>query len=196
MRRAAALLAVVVALPAAAATPNNEYHWKTEMTIPGAPFPVTSETWIRGNRVRMVTHTPMGPSVAVVKDGTVYIHAGPVAVKGPAQTGENPNPAVFAGDLSAILKGGTKLGTETVDGEACEKWHVTRTSEGKTTDLTLWVSPTLKFPRKVIVKDEEREITMHNTEIERKVALPDKDFEPDTNVTYRDMTEAAKELER
>jgi outer membrane lipoprotein-sorting protein len=179
------------------ANAGREFHWKSTMTIPGVQLELASETWVKGDRVRMVTQTPMGPSVTVVKGRNVYINAGIIAMKTTVDTApSSTQPADFARNLDDLLKSGTKLGTETVDGEACEKWKTTRVDNGSSTELLLWLSPSLRFPRKVVVKDETRgEITMHNTDIENKVSIDDRLFEPDPGVNYQEMGEAMKSIQ-
>ena len=177
-----------------AADAPREFHWKSTMAIPGMPFNLESETWVKGNRVRVVTQTPMGPSVTVVKGRSVYINAGTIAVKttmGAVPDGSSP--ANLAQNLDDLLRNGTRLGSETVDGEACETWKTTRSDNGSSTEVLLWMSPTLRFPRKVVVKDTQRgDVTMHNTDIENKVTLGDKLFEPDPGVKYQEMGEAMR----
>lgn len=185
--------ATIVSFPAAAEAPR-ELHWKSTMQIPGMSFDLPSETWVKGDKVRVVTDTPVGKAVTVVKGKTVYINSGGLAIKTTVDAApKGTQPADFARNLDDLLKNGTKLGTETVDGEACEKWKTTRTDGSSSTEMLLWISPSLKFPRKVVVKDETRgEITFHNTDIERTVTLDDKLFEPEPGVDYKDMSDVIR----
>lgn len=184
---------VVLSLPAAADAPR-ELHWKSTMTIPGMPFELVSETWVKGDKVRMVAQTPMGPAVTVVKGRSVYINTPAIAMKTSVDaTQKSTQPGDLARNLDDLLKNGTKLGTETVDGEACEKWKTTRVDNGSATEMLLWMSPSLKFPRKVVVKNETQgEVTMRITDIEKKVTLDDKLFEPEPGVDYKEMSDVIR----
>ena len=189
---AACLLA---AFPLMAET-SREFHYKTEMTGAGIPGPIVSESWIKGDRIKVLTQTPVGPSSMVIKDKIIYMKTGGMAMKMAVDQMKStqPRPSDYSQALEQQLKGATKVGTEMVDGEKCDKWHAVRTENGKSVDQTLWVSPSLQFPRKVVVSSggKEGDLTMHNTDITKKVTLSDKDFEPEAGVQYMDMAEMMK----
>jgi hypothetical protein len=188
------VLSAGFALAEAATTAPKQLHWKSEMSGTGVPPGLTSETWLKGERVRTVMQTPMGESVVIVKDKVVYMQTGGMAMKMPAeaqqQKGPMPRPTDYATRLEELLKGGKKVGTETIDGEACDKWIVK--PEGVKGEETIWISPSLQFPRQISVKTDAGEIIVKNTNIEKKVSLEDKAFEPDPNVTYQDMSGAMR----
>jgi len=186
----ALLLMSAGSLLAEAPVPPKQLHWKSEMSGTGVPPGLTSETWLKGDRVRTVMQTPMGESVVVVKDKVVYMKTGGMAMKMPAesqqQKGPMPRPTDYATRLEELLKGGKKVGTEEIDGEACDKWVVK--PEGVKGEETIWISPSLQFPRQIAVKTDAGEIIVKNTNIEKKVSLDDKMFEPEAGVTYQDMS--------
>jgi outer membrane lipoprotein-sorting protein len=169
---------------------NRQLHWKSEMTGTNVPPGMTSETWLKGERVRTVMQTPVGESVVVMKDKVVYMKASGMAMKMPVdpnqQKGPMPKPTDYATKLEEILKGGKKVGTEKIDGEDCDKWVVK--PEGAQGEETLWISPSLHFPRRISVKTDAGEIIVNNKDIQTKVTLDDKLFEPDPSVTYQDMS--------
>jgi len=195
MRRLTLAALVLMAAPLAAES-GREFHFKTEMTGAGLPSALLSETWVKGEHVRVETQTPMGPSSIVIKDKTMYTKMGGMAMKMSLDQQRKgmtpPRAADYAQALDEKLKGGTKVGTETVDGELCDKWVVKRTDEGRASEETIWISPSLHFPRKVVVKMDKGEMTMHNTDIKTKVDLDAKMFEPEDGVTYMDMSEMMK----
>jgi len=168
----------------------RQLHWKSEMTGKNVPPGLTSETWLKGERVRTVMQTPVGESVVVMKDKVVYMKSAGMAMKMPVderqQKGPMPKPTDYATKLEDLLKGGKKVGTEEIDGEACDKWVVK--PEGAQGEETLWISPSLHFPRQISVKTDAGEIIVKNKDIQTKVSLDDKLFEPDPNVTYQDMS--------
>ena len=186
---------LLTALPLVAEM-SREFHYKTEMTGGGIPGSITSESWIKGDRIRVLTKTPVGVSSMVVKDKTIYMKTGGMAMKMSVdqQKSTQPRPADYGQALEQQLKGATKIGTEMVDGEMCAKWHTVRAEDGTSVDQTMWISPSLQFPRKVVIKTggEDGEMTIHNTGIEKKVTLSDKDFEPEAGVEYMDMSEMMK----
>ena len=169
---------------------DRQLHWKSEMTGTNVPAGMTSETWLKGERVRTVMQTPVGESVVVMKDKVVYMKSAGMAMKMPVderqQKGPMPKPTDYATKLEDLLKGGKKVGTEEIDGEACDKWVVK--PEGAQGEETLWISPSLHFPRQISVKTDAGEIIVKNKDIQTKVSLDDKLFEPDPNVTYQDMS--------
>jgi len=169
--------------------PVRQLHWKSEMTGKNVPPGLTSETWLKGERVRTVMQTPMGESVVVVKDKVVYMKSAGTAMKMPMDTqqqrGPMPKPTDYATRLDEILKGGKNVGKEEIDGEACDKWVVK--PEGTNGEETLWISPSLKFPRQISVKTDAGEIIVKNKDIQTKFTLDEKLFDPDPNVTYQDM---------
>jgi outer membrane lipoprotein-sorting protein len=170
--------------------PPRQLHWKSEMTGKNVPPGLTSETWLKGEKVRTVMQTPMGESVVVVKDKVVYMKSAGMAMKMPVdaqqQKGPMPKPSDYATKLDQLLKGGKNVGKEEIDGESCDKWVIH--PEGTNGEETLWISPSLKFPRQISVKTDAGEIVVKNKDIQTKVALEDKMFDPDPNVTYQDMS--------
>jgi outer membrane lipoprotein-sorting protein len=190
------LLALLVAASPLMAAESRELHFKTDMTGAGMPQGLTSETWMKGEKIRMEMQTPIGPSVMVIKDKIVYSKTGGMAMKIPVdlQKGSQPRPTDWATAMDQFLKNGSKVGTEAVDGEMCDKWHITKDTTGKTIDQWVWISPSLQFPRKVVTKTDQGEMTMHNHDIEKKVSLDGSKFEPEPGVNYMDMTEMMKNL--
>ncbi len=190
------ILALLVASTPMLAADIRELHFKTDMTGAGLPQAMKSETWIKGEKVRVEMQTPIGPSTTVIKDKVVYSKTGGMAMKIPvdAQKHASPQPSDYAKSMDEYLKGGTKLGTEMVDGEMCDKWHITKDQNGQKIDQTVWVSPSLHFPRKVVVKSDRGDMTMHNYDISKSVSLDDSKFEPEPGVNYMDMTEMMKSM--
>ena len=185
--------------PATAADATTQIHWKSDMTVEKFGITIPSETWIKGNRVRVVAQTPVGESVTVIRDGTAWVKTPMLAMKARVGSdgGGGTDPGLdIARDLDAFLAKGTKLGSETVDGEVCEMWKTTRTEQGKTLEMTLWISPTLKVPRQIRMQTEMGDALIRNREIEKKVTLPDSEFEPDRTVTYREMSDVLKKLQQ
>jgi outer membrane lipoprotein-sorting protein len=192
------LMALLVAAAPLVAAESRELHFKTEMSGAGLPQAMTSETWIKGEKVRMEMETPIGPSTTVIKDKVVYSKTGSMAMKIPVDMQKNsgPRPTDWATAMDQFLKNGKKIGTETVDGEMCDKWHITKDQNGKEIDQTVWISPSLQFPRKTVTKSEKGELTMHNRDIEKKVSLDASKFEPEAGVNYMDMTEMMKNMQK
>jgi len=187
MKKTALAMLILAAAPLAA-----DIHFKTEMTGAGLPAAMTGETWIKGKRVRSVMQTPMGPSTSIMKDDMMYVTMGPMAMKMSMDAANrqqrNVNPADYANRYEEFTKDGTKLGMETIDGDPCEKWKISKDGN----ETLLWISVKLKFPRQVVVKTEKGEVTMKYKDIEMNVSLDSKLFEPDPNVTYQDMSEMMK----
>jgi outer membrane lipoprotein-sorting protein len=199
----AAALVSTASLPvpalAAAGAVTPQLHWKSEMTVEKFGITIPSETWIKGNRVRVVAQTPVGESVTVIRDGVAWVKTPMLAMKAQVGSGNRAggDPGVdIARDLDAFLAKGTKLGTETVDGEVCEMWRTTRTEQGKTLEMTLWISPSLKFPRQIRMQTEMGDALIRNRDVEKKVTLADSEFAPDPTVTYRDMADVMKKLQQ
>jgi hypothetical protein len=161
--------AVLGATPATKEAPPRQLHWKSEMTGKNVPPGLTSETWL--------------------KDKVVYMKTGSMAMKVPVdaqqQKGPMPRPTDYATKLEELLKGGKKVGTEEIDGEACDKWVIH--PEGAAGEETLWISPSLHFPRQIAVRTDAGEIVVKNKDIQTKVTLDEKLFDPDPTVTYQDM---------
>lgn len=192
------LLALLVASPLLAAD-VPEFHYRTEMSGASLPQAMKSETWIKGDKVRMEMETPVGPSTTIVKDKVVYSKMGAMAMKIPAdlQKSAGPNPSDYAQRMEEYLKRGTKVGTEVVDGEKCDKYHLTRDQSGRKVEETVWISPSLQFPRKIVMKTKDQgEITMRNYDIVKKVTLANDKFEPEPGVNYMDMTEMMKSMQK
>ncbi|MEO6324908.1 MAG: hypothetical protein ABIT01_04515, partial [Thermoanaerobaculia bacterium] len=124
MKKTILAACLLSALPVLAQA-GREFHYKTEMSGAGLPGNMTSETWIKGEKIRMITETPMGPSAMVIKDKTIYMKTGGMAMKMSVdqKQGAQPRPSDYAQALDQRLKGATKMGTEMIDGEMCDKWH-------------------------------------------------------------------------
>lgn len=187
--------AFLLAGAASAATPR-EIHWKTDMSGGALPTAVTTETWVKGEKFRMVMESPVGKQTLIIKDRVVYVNAGVMAMKMSADQQRNAGPRAsdYATGLDDLLKNGTKLGQETIDGELCDKWKVVREQDGTKVESTLWISPSLNFPRQVLAKTEQGDVLMKNREIETTVTLADALFEPEPGVKYQDMSELLKGL--
>lgn len=194
MIRRLSLAFVLTALPLVAAEPApkvRQVHWKTELSGAQVPTGLTMETWVKGDRVRSVMNTPVGPSITIIKDGTVYMQAAGMAMKMPLDVQQRmgqARPSDYAANLGELLKDGKKLGKETIDGESCEKWQVVRKSGGREMESILWISPSLKFPRQISAKIDRGDLLMKNHDIEFNNGLDDKLFEPDKEVGYRDLS--------
>jgi len=135
----------------------------------------------------------------VIRDGIAWVKTPMLAMKAKvgSEKGAGGDPGVdVARDLEKFLRNGTKLGTENVDGEVCEMWKTTRTEQGKSLEMTLWISPTLKFPRQIRMQTEMGEALIRNRDIERKVTLADSEFEPDRTVTYHEMADVMRKLQQ
>jgi outer membrane lipoprotein-sorting protein len=202
----ALLVAVLMAAAASsaraaapAADPVTQLHWKSDMTVESFGITIPSETWIKGDKVRVVAQTPVGESVTIIRDGMAWVKTPQLAMKTSvgSERGGGADPGLdIVRDLESFLSKGTKLGTETVDGEICDKWKTTRTEQGRTLEMTLWISPSLKFPRQIRMQTEMGDALIRNRDIEKKVALADSAFEPDPTVTYRELADVMRKLQQ
>lgn len=192
------LLASLFAAAAPALGESRQAHWRSEISGGPVPGKLTSETWIKGDRVRMVLDSPAGPSVMIVKGDTAYMTMGKTALKMPVdtRTGASPRPADYVNGLDKLLEGGKKLQGELVDGEFCEKWQVIRNEGGVPVETTLWVSIAMRFPRKVVVKTDRGDVVMRNKDIELGIKLDDAFFEPDPSLRYEDAAESIRRQTR
>lgn len=194
MIRRFSLVLVLTVLPLAAAEPEprvRQVHWKTDLSGAQVPPGLSMETWVKGDRVRSVMNTPVGPSITIIKDGVVYMQAAGMAMKMPLETQQRlgqARPSDYAANLDELLKDGKKLGKEMIDGESCDKWQVSRKSGNREIESILWISPSLKFPRQISAKIDRGDLLMKNHDVEFNNGLDDKLFEPDKNVGYRDLS--------
>lgn len=197
--RVPSLVLIVAALassvPAAAAPPKpaekpvRQLHWRTEMTgaaLQGAR--IHWESWVRGEDMRLVLDMAGQKQTFVARNGIIYMIAGGMAVKTSVSTEERPwpRPVDYVLKLDEMLAKGTKVGEEEVDGEVCAKWEVL-VGAGASNPTTLWVSPSLKFPRRVKLPSDDGEIVMRNHGIEISVELSDALFTPEKR-DYRDVS--------
>lgn len=196
MRRMLLAATVAAVLPASAASPGRA-HWKSEMTGSALPTPVKVESWVKEGRQRTETTTPVGTSTIIVKDGTAWIRSGPLAMKMPVSRHRSatPQPVDYVQDLDALLASGTRLGTESLDGETCETWKVVLTRDERKVESVLWISPSLRFPRQVTVKSERGDVRIRNLAIDLAGPIDDALFTPDAGIAWQDLGDVLRQLQ-
>lgn len=196
MRRMLLAATLAATLPASAASPGRA-HWKSEMTGSALPTPVKVESWVKDGRQRTETTTPVGTSTIIVKDGTAWIRSGPLAMKMPVSRHRSatPQPVDYVQDLDALLASGTRLGTESLDGETCETWKVVLTRDDRKVESVLWISPSLRFPRQVTVKAERGDVRIRNHAIDLAGAIDDALFTPDAGIAWQDLGDVLRQLQ-
>ena len=102
--------------------------------------------------------------------------------------------ADYVNKIDDIRAKGKKIGTETVNGHACEIYEYNETSErGGTAKQTYWLAKDLKnFPVKVVAEIGDVKVTTVNSDIELGAAVPDSMVTPPDNVKFQDMSEMMK----
>ncbi len=169
--------------------PVRQLHWRTEMSgavLQGVKF--QWESWVRGEDMRLVLDMGGTKQTFIARKGIIYMVAGNLAVKTSVSNEARPwpRPVDYVVKLDEMLAQGKKVGEEMVDGEVCAKWEV-MAGANASKPTTIWVSPSLRFPRQVKLPSDDGEIVMRNHSIEMSVELSDALFTPEKR-EYRDMT--------
>lgn len=102
--------------------------------------------------------------------------------------------ADYVNRIDDIRTKGKKLGTETVNGHACDIYEYTETSErGRTAKQTYWLAKDLKnFPVKLMAEIGDAKVTTVNSDIELGAVVPDSMVTPPDNVKFQDMSQMMK----
>lgn len=68
-----------------------------------------------------------------------------------------------------------KIGSETIDGHACDKYETTMSHQGKPTKVLTWIATDLGVPIKVVSEDESFSMEYRDIKVEK---VADSQFEP------------------
>jgi len=174
-------------------------HWKSRGEIVGGPqgsMTTESELWMKDKKVRIKT-TAMEMKVNVVKSGDFlyqWQEGQTTGVKISASARQRGASADYVNRIEDIRTKGKKLGTETVNGHACDIYEYIETPErGRTAKQTYWLARDLKnFPVKLMAEIGDAKMTTVNSDIELGVAVPDSMVTPPDNVKFQDMSEMMK----
>ncbi len=152
-----AFLFILNALTLVAQAPQS---FSADMKMTGKNITATGKLFSSGDKVRMET-TAMGRSSVVIADNTkklawmlmpeqkMYMEMSTENAqrRGPSYRNYNPaNPCEGIADTTC-----QKVGTETVNGELCDKWQFV--SKGKGPNLTTWISKSTNIPIKSVTAD-------------------------------------------
>ncbi len=174
-------------------------HWKSRGEIVGGPqgsMTTESELWMKNKKVRIKT-TAMEMKVNVVKSGDFLYQwqdGKTTGVKMSANARQRGASADYVNRIDDIRTKGKKLGTETVNGHACDIYKYTETSErGRTAKQTYWLAKDLKnFPVKLMAEIGDAKVTTVNSDIELGAVVPDSMVTPPDNVKFQDMSQMMK----
>jgi len=88
----------------------------------------------------------------------------------------------YLGDLQA--RGATLVGSETVNGYACDMYRYTDPQTGET---TVWVWKEKQFPVKIVMNGLDGQSTVELSNIRLNASIPDADFQLPPGVQVMDM---------
>lgn len=175
-------------------------HWKSKGEIAGGPqgtMTTESELWMKDKKLRVKT-TAMGMKMNIVKSGDFIYQWQDGQASGMKMPANMRQRGGAAGDyvnrIEEVRAKGTKVGSETVNGHACDVYELIETSErGRAAKQTYWLAKDLKnFPVKLVADFGEAKMTTINSDIELGASVPDSLVTPPADVTFQDMSEMMK----
>ncbi len=174
-------------------------HWKSKGEIEGGPqgsMTTESELWMKDKRVRIKT-TTMGMKMNVVKSGDFvyqWQEGQTTGMKMSANGRQRGASADYVNRIEEVRAKGKKIGTETVNGHACDIYEYTETSErGRTAKQTYWLARDLKnFPVKLVADVGDAKITTVNSDIDLGASVSNAMVTPPDDVKFQDMSEMRK----
>jgi hypothetical protein len=199
-RLAIAILVPGICLAAALqAQAFGSARWRSTGEIEGGPqgsMKTESELWMKDKKVRIKT-TAMGVKVNVVKSGDFlyqWQEGETTGMKMSAQARERGASTDYVNRIEDVRAKGKKIGSETVNGHACDIYEYTESSEqGRAAKQTYWLAKDLKnFPVKLMAEVGDAKMTTVNSDIEIGVSVPDAMVTPPDNVKFEDMSEMMK----
>lgn len=158
-----ALILLFVAVPAVLAQKPTPFSADMKMTM-GEGMGMDGKVYFGGQKIRMEMNTPRGQSVMIVdpEKKTTYMlmpeqkmymemNAAMAQRRAPElKPFDINNPCATASNTTC-----KKVGTETVNGRACDKWEFTTSGHVS----TLWLDQKLHFPIKTVADSATMELT-------------------------------------
>jgi hypothetical protein len=193
-------LATLVLGGALQAQAFSSVHWKSRSEMTGGPqgdMTTESELWMKEKRVRVKTKA-MGMNMNVVKSGDFVYQWQEGETNGMKMSTNMRRRGGASTDyvekMEEVRTKGAKVGTETVDGHACDVYDYTETAgERGPVKQKYWLARDLKnFPVKVVSETEGMKITTTNSNIEIGASVADALVTPPENVKFQDMSEMMK----
>jgi len=156
-----------------------------------------SELWMKEKRARIKTKA-MGMNMNVVKSGDFVYQWQEGETNGMKMSTNMRRRGGASMDyvekMEEVRAKGTKVGTETVDGHACDVYEYTEAAgERGPVKQKYWLARDLKnFPVTVVSETRAMKITTTNSDIEIGASVPDAMVTPPENVKFQDMSEMMK----
>ena len=175
-------------------------HWKSKSRMEGGPqgdMNTESELWMKDKKVRIKTKV-MGMEMNVVKSGDwayQWQEGQTTGMKMPANVRRRGSASMdYLERMDEIRTKGKKVGTETVDGHACDIYEYTEAAtDGKSLKGKYWLANDLKhFPIKSISETGSMTITTTNYDIDLAAHVSDALVTPPESVKFQDMSEMMK----
>jgi len=176
-------------------------HWKSKSEMAGGPqgeMTTESELWTKDKKVRVKTKA-MGMNINIVKAGDFlyqWQEGETSGMKMSANMRRRPGASTdYLEKVEEIRTKGKKVGTETVDGHACDIYEYAETRPDRSAEVQqkYWLARDLKnFPVKVVTDAGSMKITTTNYDIDLGASVPDTLVTPPENVKFQDMSEMMK----
>ena len=175
-------------------------HWKSKIEVEGGgggegrsgrQMPTDFEIWVKAGKMRLkadagemkMNMLHLGEETYTWVDGTGQ---GMKISSAMSKRGGRPSHD-YVNRIEAVRSKGKKVGTETIDGHACEIWDY---DGGEGDKGKYWLAQDLKFfPIKVVAETPRGKTTYHNTDIQIPGSAPDDLFVLPKDITFRDMSE-------
>ena len=157
-----------------------------------------SEIWMKDKKMRAKTQA-MGMNMNMVKSGDFiyqWQEGQTTGMKIPANMNRRGGQSIdYVNKMDEVRAKGKKIGSETVDGHACDIYEQNETSQerGGATKQTFWLAKDLKnFPVKVVTETQGRKRTTWNRDVDLSASVADSLVTPPDAVKFQDMSEMMK----
>ena len=186
--------------------PDGTAHWKSTIEVEGGPAadvgPMQAEIWVKQGKLRMQTQV-IGITQNFVKSGDTMYQWTEGQKNGMKMATAVAGRASASGDYATRIEEyrtkGTKKGSESVDGHACDIFELSSNSPAGAgvgvRKETVWLARDLhNFPLKVISEANGSRITSRNSAVSFQASVPDSMLAPPADVEFRDMSEMIRNM--
>jgi len=136
---------------AAAPFKSAQFDVVSLMQGQGGQVTVTSKVWVKGNKARVELKHPLMGDLDVIADGKYIYQVSPSQKQATKTdqakaTGGRDAWQMFVANVEQLRQGARKVGSERIEGYACDIYTRRQSSGGETATLRAWITRSLQPP--------------------------------------------------
>ena len=192
-------MAVQVWAQSTPALPFKTAHWRCKIEASGLSIP--SETWFRApGQFRTVTTAAGHEMISLVNGNDIFMFqpGATVGMKLDRATVRQQAKGIDNDDLIQQIQQwkarGRKIGSETLNGRACDIYEISETINGQATKGKVWLWTRNDFPLHTVLQIGSLATEMTMSEVELDVPVADELFQTPPNMQFQDLGALMKVL--